>query len=147
MLAERDERVDVILPGATPPVAHDHACHQRGRNKRLVITAPGYALPRCMADAIGARGAVAQQQRVHTQQPVIVQRLHCRDTRIATTRMDRRRNLHPEVVYVSDIRLPLITDPGHTLSPAVGPAAGPSEAGELRSSCFVVRVLCPYLDA
>src|SRR5688500_4851694 len=135
-----------MLPGSTQPVAHDHASDQGGRDKRFVVAAAAYASPWCVANAVGAQAAVAQQQRVYTQQPVIVQSLHGRDACVATRRMDRWRNLHPEVVDVGDVGLPLGTDLNDPLAPPCGPAAGPSEACETRSCRFVRGVFRPDLD-
>src|SRR5579884_519955 len=107
MFADADECAHLLGPGFARTIGGDHTHHGRGGEKRMAITAQPYAAPRRASQTVLALVSVPLKLRVRAEEAEIVQRLDCRYILVTTGGMDGRRQAHPEIVDVRDVRAEL----------------------------------------
>src|SRR5713226_8197279 len=101
---KRDEGVDFCLIRSKPAMNDVHARNRRRPRQGRTKTSMPQARPWKMADAILARLVFAKKERICARQPVVVQRLHGRHSRLVRRPENTRAQEGKRIVYVHDTR-------------------------------------------
>src|SRR5437879_4578281 len=101
---ERNERVDFGLIRSKPAMNDIHARYRCRPRQRRTQTSMPQTSPWEMADAFLARLVFPKKERICARQPVVVQRLHDRHSRLVRRPENTRAQEGKRIVYVHDIR-------------------------------------------
>src|SRR5262249_1099169 len=102
-IGHRDVGVDTALPGLKPPVRRGHPRYDGGLAARLAITAVADSREwNGFSEAVLAHAAVSIEGGRRTDQTIVVERLHDRNTGIPARVVGGRRHLKERIVEMDD---------------------------------------------